>query len=80
MVGLTVVLPSTETVPTPLSIDTPLMSASVVVQVSTAESPAVMVGGEAEKLSTLGGSGGAGLTVIVPFELAVPPAPVATSV
>ena len=44
------------------------------------ESPAVIVVGTAEKLSTLGGPGGAGFTVTVTPELAVPPAPVATSV
>ena len=81
VVGLTDMLPSAANpVPTPLSIDTPFMSASVVVQVSVAEFPAVMVVGDAEKLSTVGAVGGAGLTVTVTLELAVPPGAVAVSV
>ena len=49
-------------------------------QVSVAESPDVIEVGSEEKLSTVGGSGGAGLTVTVTLELALPPGPVAISV
>ena len=74
-VGFTVTLPSTATAPTPLSIET--LSAPVVVQLRVADPPTVMVDGTAEKLSPVGGPGGAGLTVTVTLAVAVPPAPVA---
>ena len=75
--GLTEVFPSAGRLAPPL-IDT--LSASVVVQLKVVGSPAVIVVGAAVKLSTLGGGVGAGLTVTVTLEDAVPPAPVAVSV
>ena len=67
--------------PTPLSIETPSASAPVVVQFKMAKSPAGMEVGVAEKLSTVGAAGGAGLTVTVTLEVgAVPPGPVAVRV
>ena len=59
VVGLTVLSPSTGKLAPPL-ID--MLSASVVNQLKVASSPAVIVVGAAEKLSTLGaGVGGGGL-------------------
>ncbi len=77
MVGLTELLPLAGRLVPPL-IDT--LSASVVVQFNVADSLAVIVVGVAEKLSTVGGPGGAGLTVTVTFADVVPPVPVAVSV
>ncbi len=74
--GVTGALPlGASHVPTPLSIDT--LVALVVVHVRVEVAPTVIVDGTAEKLSTVGGPGGAGLTVTVTPEVAVPPAPVA---
>ena len=56
------------------------LSASVVVQLRIDDSPTVIVDGVPEKLSTVGVAGGAEFTVTVTLALAVPPAPVATSV
>ncbi len=74
-VGFIVTLPSTATAPAPLSIET--LSASVVVQLKVAESPAAIEFGVAEKLSTVGGPGDAGSTVTVTFANYSPPEPVA---
>ena len=52
----------------------------VVVQLSVAGWPDVMVLGVTEKLSIAGRTGGAEFTVTVKLVLAVPPAPIATSV
>ncbi len=76
VVGLTEVLPPAGRLGPPL-IDT--LPASVVVQLSVADPPAVIEVGVAEKLSTVGSSGDAGLTVTVTFADAVPHVPVAVS-
>ncbi len=70
--GLTEALPSAGRLAPP-SIDT--FPALLVVQVKVADSPTVIVAVAVEKLSTLGGAGGAGLTVTVTLEVAVPPVP-----
>ena len=63
--------------PATLLIDT--LSALVVIHVRVAISPAVIADGTAEKLSTVGGSSAAGLTVTATLQVAVPPGPVAVS-
>jgi len=77
VVGLPALFPLAGRLGPPL-IDT--LSAPVVVQLRLADSPAVIVVGVAEKLSTVGGPGGAGLTRTVTFADAVPPVPVAVKV
>ena len=74
VVGLTELLPLAGRLAPPL-IDT--LAASVVVQLNVAVPPAGIEVGAAEKLSTVGAAGGAGLTVTVALAVAVPPAPVA---
>ena len=74
VVGLTELLPLAARLAPPL-IDT--LSASVVVQLKVDNPPAATVVGEAIKVSTVGNPGGAGLTVTVTLEVAVPPVPVA---
>jgi hypothetical protein len=73
-VGLTVVDPEAETIPTPWSIETVL--AFVVVHVKVEEFPAVMVAGEAESVAV-----GADIcTVTVAIEVTEPLLPVAVRV
>ena len=77
MVGLTELLPSAGRLGPP-SIDT--LSAPVVVQLRVADSPTVIEVGVAEKLSTVGAAGGAGLTVMVTFADDAPAGPMAVRI
>ncbi len=77
VVGLTVMLPSRGRFDPPL-ITT--LSAPVVVQFRMADPPAVIEVGVAEKLSTVGSPGDAGLTVTVTFADDAPPGPIAVRI
>ncbi len=77
VVGLTEMLPSRGRLG-PALITT--LSALVVVQLKVTDSPAVIGVGVAEKLSTVGGPGGAGLTVTVTNACDAPDGPMAVRI